>query len=132
MGSTRDVKDRIPGLQFRLESKQSLPKKTASGTFHGFIHLACEYKDVKLFEAAAEKLNGFKVFSDLSEEIVDAISEELDNTDKDLKAALIENENLTATILEKNAEIARLNGLLQVIDRDLDDLQGEAVFNDRD
>lgn len=132
MGTTQDVKDRIPGLQFRLES-QTYGKKTAGGTQHGHITLHCEYTDVTLFDTAASKLNGFKVFGSLSDEIVEAISAELDDTDSKLQKALDEGARLRLELGEKEAEISRLRGLLQSIERELDDTidgTGEALFND--
>lgn len=132
MGTTQDVKDRMPGLRFRLSSKRSSSTPTLSGTFHGNIELACEFTDKKLFDAAAEKLDGFKMFSELAEEMVDALGEELDNTAQTLLQAQQEIVVLKESCAEKDAEIERLRGLLQVIDVDLADAKGEAVFNDRD
>lgn len=132
MGTTQDVKDRIPGLQFRLSSKTNKSTPTMAGTFHGTIELACEFKDKKMFDAAAEKLDGFKMFGELSEEIVDALGEELDNTAQTLAQAQREIVELKAVVDARDAEITRLRGLLQVIEDDLEDSRGEAVCNDRD
>ena len=72
-----------------------------------------------MFDAAIKKLDGFKVFGELAEEMVDALSEELDNTDSGLKTALAENVNLTAIIAERDQEIERLRSLLQSIEVEL-------------
>ncbi len=130
MGTTKDVKDRLPGLQFRVEAATQ-GKKTASGTQHGIITLRCEYRDVTLFEAAVEKLNGFKLFGELAQEIVDALGSELDETDSSRKAALREVERLTAEGKEKDAEITRLRALLDVIEVELGDPPA-AFFSDDD
>ncbi len=118
MGTTQDVKDRIPGLQFKVAASTH-GKKTVSGTRHGHIELRCEYTDVTLFNAAVDKLNGFKVFGSLSDEIVDALGAELDDTDDKLKQALDENRRLIAEGLKKDQEIERLRGLLQTIEAEL-------------
>lgn len=128
MASTNDVKESLPGLQFRVES-QARMSGGAGGTQRGKITLICEFRDIKLYNAAVEKLNGFKMFSELAEELTDALGAELDNTDQQLKAALVANEGLVATIVEKDQEIARLRGLLKGIDDEIDG-PGEAFFND--
>lgn len=120
MGNTADVKAALPGIQFRVEDSTK-GAKTLAGTQHGIIKLRCEFTEPELWDAAIQKLDGFKVFGDIAGEIVDAIGEALDNTDKDLKAALIENENLTADNLEKDREIERLRGLLQQLEVELND-----------
>ena len=130
MATTADVKKSLPGIQFRVESSTK-GAKTLVGTQHGTIQLRCEFTEPELFDAAIQKLNGFKIFGELAQEIVDALGDELDNTDKDLKAALIENENLTADNLKKDREIERLRGLLQNLEDELND-PGEATCNDRD
>jgi uncharacterized protein YicC (UPF0701 family) len=128
MANTNDVKERLPGLQFRVESNARM-SAGASGLQRGKITLICEFKEIKLYNAAIEKLNGFKMFSELAEEITDALGAELDSTDQQLKDALANNEGLVAKNHELEEEISRLRGLLQGIDDELDS-RGEAVFND--
>lgn len=119
MATTSDVKKALPGIQFRVE-EATKGAKTLAGTQHGILRLRCEFTDSAVWEAAIQKLDGFKVFGDIAGEIVDAIGEALDNTDKDLRAALIENENLTIDNMEKDREIERLRGLLQQLEVELD------------
>lgn len=130
MGTTKDVKDRLPGLQFRVESTIR-SAKTVAGTWHGTIVLRCEFRENAMFEAAIKKLDGFKVFTELAEEMVDALSEELDNTAQTLTEAQAEIEALKQEGVIKDAEIERLRGLLQSLEDDLND-PGEAIFNDVD
>lgn len=120
MATTQDVKERIPGLQFRVESSVRM-RASADGKQRGQITLICEFEDVRLFDAAVDKLNGFKVFSELSEEVTDALGAALDSTDQQLQEALAANEALSSTIADKNREIERLRDLLAVIEDDIRD-----------
>lgn len=131
MGTTDDVKKRLPGLQFRVK-KSTKAGKTVAGTQHGYIELRCEFTDVKMFEAAVNKLHGFKIFGELAEEIVDAIGEELDNTHKSLKQVEAEKTELQALNDKLEAENERLRGLLLTIETDLEDDKGESAMNDYD
>lgn len=131
MGTTQDVKERLPGLQFRVE-KSIKGRHTFGGTQHGRVELLCEFRDPKLFEAAVEKLNGFKLFGELAEEIVDALGAELDSTVQTLAQVQQEVVELKQANVEKDAEIIRLRELLRSIEIDLDDARGESVFNDKD
>lgn len=128
MATTNDVNGRLPGLQFRVESSNRVGA-AITGTQRGKIVLVCEFNDIKLFEAAAAKLNGFKLFSELAEEITDALGAELDSTDQQLRDALAENTRLAAEGAGKDLEIGRLRRLLASLDDELDG-QGEAFFND--
>ena len=130
MATTHDVKESLPGLQFRVESSRRITVNV-SGRQRGEIVLVCECKDVKMFNAAVEKLNGFKMFSELAEEITDALGAALDSTDQELKNVRKENERLVEVQHELEEEISRLRGLLGTIDDELDG-QGEAFFNDRE
>ncbi len=121
MGTQADVKERLPGLQFRVEESRT-EKKTIDGRWHGRILLHCEYDDRALFEAAANKLNGFKIFCELAEELTDALGEELDNTVSELEAKTKELEEMKKQLELEQAETARLRGLLASIDRELDGL----------
>lgn len=118
MGTSQEVVEQLPGLQFRVESFQR-GRETAAGTHHGTIQLHCEMKEWALFDEAVKKLNGFKMFSSLAEELTDALAEELNNTAQTLGEAQQEIEALRAEGAEKDAEIARLRGLLQDIEADL-------------
>lgn len=120
MGTQEDVKERLPGLQFRVEEAR-IEKPTAVGTRHGRITLHCEYQDRGLFEAAVAKLNGFKVFCELAEELTDALGEELDNTVSELMAKNQELEELKKALALEQAETTRLRKLLATVELELED-----------
>ena len=131
MGASDEVIEKLPGLQFRVESSAQ-GKPTVGGARHGQIHLRCEFTDEKMFEAAVAKLHNFKIFSTLTEELTDALCEALDSTEQTLTQAQEQIVELQHEVSEKDAEIARLRALLRSIEDDLNDAKGEAVFNDRD
>lgn len=119
MGTTADVKKDMPGLQLRVEDATKAGK-TAAGTQHGIITLRCEFTDPRMWDEAIKKLNGFKIFGELAEEIVDALGAELDKTMETLEQAKARCTVLEAVNVEKEAENTRLRGLLQSIEDDLE------------
>ncbi len=120
MGTSGDVKEKLPGIQFRVASSSAKAVRF-QGKFTGRIELYCEFREPRMFDAAVEKLNGFKVFSELSEEITDALGAELDNTVQILTEVQQEVADLKQALEARDAEIARLRGLLQTIEDDLCD-----------
>lgn len=118
MGTTADVKKDMPGLQLRVEDATKAGK-TVAGTQHGIIKLRCEFTDPRMWDEAIKKLDGFKIFGELAEEIVDAIGAELDKTMETLDQAQARCVQLEELNAEKEAENVRLRGLLQSIENDL-------------
>lgn len=119
MANTVDVKKSLPGIQFRVEDATK-GAKTAAGTQHGIIKLRCEFTEPALWDAAIQKLDGFKIFSDIAGEIVDAIGEELDKTMETLSQAQARCAALELSNAEKDKENLRLRRLLLTVEVDID------------
>lgn len=113
--------DRIPGLVFRL-GEFSISGR-ADGNFRGRVELICEItkvaKEEGLFGVALERFNGMKLFTAMTEEIVAALSDELDTTTEQLENQKASEQYLRDTIRDKDAEIAELRKALSALERDL-------------
>ena len=100
-----EVEDRVPGLRFSV--------KTATRSARaGMVVLHCVVDDVALWDRVVERLDGLKLFSTMSEEIVDALGEELTakvNEVSEYKACI---EALQAEVAEQLEKNQRLQGLL--------------------
>ncbi len=73
MGSkdpVRDVEDKVPGLRFSV-------KESSRAARFGIVTLHCIVNDVEMWDNAVEKLDGLKLFSTTSQEVMDALGEEL-------------------------------------------------------
>lgn len=119
MGTASEVEDRIPGLKFSVVSAVLSSGSTAKGTLVGTITLRCDIKDTLMFRRATEKLNGLKIFSTVTEEIMDALSDELNSTDRQLRDALAREAALTNQLRAKEDEVSMLRTALADIGTEL-------------
>ncbi len=117
MGTSNDVKKKLPGLAFRVDG-WGVGGKTRNGTFIGTITLRCEYKDQVLFDEARRVLDGFKV-GVLSTEMTDALCAELDVTVAEKAAVETELVRLNAALEAEQAEVARLRALFATLEHEL-------------
>jgi ElaB/YqjD/DUF883 family membrane-anchored ribosome-binding protein len=117
MGNTSDVEKDLPGLRFYGVVAEERANRV--GTRTGTITMSCEIHDKKLWDMAIEKFEDFKVFSSATEEVLSALSDELDTTYEELQEANAKLEEAQATIREKDDKIAELEGILATIGADL-------------
>jgi ElaB/YqjD/DUF883 family membrane-anchored ribosome-binding protein len=117
MGNTSDVEKDLPGLRFYGVIAEERSNRV--GTRTGTITMSCEIHDKKLWDMAIEKFEDFKVFSSATEEVLSALSDELDTTYEELQEANAKLEEVQATIREKDDKIAELEGILATIGADL-------------
>lgn len=118
MGSSEDVKQRIPGLKFNVV-KHGYTGSLRPSVKRGEIHLGCEFTERDLFDRAVEKLDGFKMFSTVAEEFEAALSHELDSTNSELRQAQDRCRELEQELVSKDETIAQLRGVLAKLEADL-------------
>lgn len=118
MSALDETEERLPGLRFHVVSS-ALTKSFGGGVRTGTITLRCEVRELELWEMAVEKLNGLKLFSSTTEEMIAALSYELTHTDVRLQEALDREKELLEEISSKEEEVARLRGILRDIGAEL-------------
>ena len=117
MSALEETEDRLPGLRFHVISSDL--KKSSGGVLqYGTIVIRCEVFDRELWNMAVERLDGFKLFSSTTEELLSALGSELTHTDTQLQESLDREKELNADIGAKEAEIARLRAILHDIEVD--------------
>lgn len=109
--------EKLPGIQFSV--KDALLGGSGTGVRYGRIELFCVVHDAKLFDMAVEKLDGYRIFSSTAEEVMDALSMELNTVEERLKAHKRLERMLRLQLEEKDAEIAKLKGFFTELEVDL-------------
>lgn len=117
MSTSDEVTAQLPGLQFSVKNVQR--SLTATGACSGLITLRCTVSDQALFEAAVRKLDGYKVFSSCTEEIITALGMELDSTVSDLQRAQLLEKALRRELAKKDDELTKMQDFLAQLEREL-------------
>jgi hypothetical protein len=113
----KEIEDRLPGL--RLSVRASAITGLTTGCELGEIVLRCEIRDRQVWKAAVEKLNGLKLFSTVHEEVVSALSEELDTVEDQLLAANARVTELEKLLAGERAELRRFYAVCEQLGIDL-------------
>lgn len=109
---------KIPGLLFHVTAsdlKQSVGRSLQLGT----ITMRCEVTDKQLWLMAVEKFENFKVFSSTTDEMLAALSYELNSTESQLQMALKREQELLEELQNGTDEIASLRQVLHDIGTEL-------------
>lgn len=106
---SRQVEDKLPGLRFRLIEATRQSKST------GIVTLRCEIYDRDLWERAKGHLDGYKVFTSPTEEIIGALGNELDDTANALRDANRVIELQKEELKKRDETIAKLQAVLAQI-----------------
>lgn len=117
MADNDNVNESLPSLQFTVKESELLG--TGTGTRYGILVLRCTVRDIPLWEAAVQKMNGYQVFSSTAEEIMDALGMELTET-RDTAASLrrvIHRQQLE--LAEKEQELQKMRDFFTEVEADL-------------
>lgn len=114
---TEDTVKELPGLQFKV--KEATLGGSGTGVRHGHILLYCDIRDTTLFELAAKKLDGYRIFSSTAEEIMDALTAELSSVEDKMQAAKRQERRLLLQLAEKEEELAKLRAFFSDLEADL-------------
>ena len=107
----------LPSLQFTVKEAELLG--TGTGVRYGILVLRCTVRDIPLWDAAVEKMDGYQVFSSTAEEIMDALGLELTET-RDVAASLrrvIHRQKLD--LAEKEKELQKMRDFFTEMEADL-------------
>lgn len=118
MATSDEVAAKLPGLQFSVTGTRRFAAP-ASGMHSGEITLRCEVTDVGLFDAAVAKLDGYKMFSSCTEEIITALGMELDSLTTTLQQAHLLERALRREIAGKDKELKEMQRFLADLEQEL-------------
>lgn len=113
MSELSSVEEKTPGLLFHVVV--SALKKNTGGVELGTISMQCEVTDRQLWNMAVEKFDNYKVFSSTTEEMLAALSYELNSADSQLQMVLEREQELREELQNKVDEIADLRQILHDI-----------------
>lgn len=117
MADNDNVSEALPSLQFTV--KEAALLGTGTGVRYGILVLRCTVRDIPLWEAAVEKMDGYKVFSSTSEEIMDALGMELTETRgvaSSLRRMIYRQKN---ELEDKEQELQKMREFFREIETDL-------------
>jgi hypothetical protein len=117
MATADEVTAELPGLHFSVRATQRYA--SLNGVHSGTILLHCTVSAEELFEAAVEKLDGYRMFSSCTEEIITALGMELDSLTGTLKRSQLLEAALRREIDKKDKEIDKMKEFLAQLEREL-------------
>lgn len=89
------------------------------GHLNGRVTLLAQVQDSAQWDAAIDKLQGFRLFTTSTEETLSAFSMELDAAHEELQVRRLRETELVNELAQKNTELQQLRAALAAIGHDL-------------
>ena len=116
MSTLKKLEDGLPGVRFHVVTSEVHMGQTR---LIGKALITCEIDSKEAWDVVVDKLDGLKLFSCPTEELVAAMSDALHEADEHTRSVKIGSMTLEQQLQEKDEEIARLRAVLRSIEVDL-------------
>lgn len=116
---SEEVKEKVPGVSFRIESVREKAGRTllVNGEIDNVkvieLTLTAYVRDDAIWKDVKEKLNNFRIYQEdtYKDEIISALSEEVDELNEEKERLRLENETAQAELELKQEKLRRLEHL---------------------